>query len=228
MAGVGSMTEAAVDLDIDLRAQGRPRRPLRIEYVRDVEEADLAMAQSARGYEVPVLKKIRDSHHALARSLAMGFSDIEAGVAAGYSASSVSRLKADPAFRELMAHYASEVRAAYTDFNERLSLLGLDSLGELHDRVRETPEEFSHPMLLDIVKATADRTGHGPSAKQTNVNYNFDLAGRIERGDRRVEERATERMLLVGTVKQGPIQETRSDPHDCSTVPAPSAEGTHR
>jgi Fe2+ transport system protein FeoA len=82
------------------------------------------------------------------------------------------------------------------DFRAYLAAMGIDSAEELHERLLAEPESFSIDQLQDMIKLTADRTGHGP--KQTTVNVNVDLSARLQAARRRVAEMP----LIEGTVVQ--------------------------
>lgn len=180
-----------MDLGLDtVRTSGRAALPLTAEVIRELLPADLALLETERGIKAPTVKALRDSHHAIARCVAEGKSGVETQLITGYSASRISILKSDPAFRELVAFYServSEIRdQAFTDTAAKLAAVGSDALDEIADRLNEKPESVTMDELTDIVKLTADRTGHGPQSKSTNVNVNVDLAARISAGRQRV------------------------------------------
>lgn len=171
----------AVDLDLVLntRTSGRASAPVHLFEVRELVESDLHLLDLSRETTTPHIQRLRDSHHALARALASGMRPQEAQIVTGYSASRISILQNDPSFKELVAFYRDNQNAAYANLHDRLSVLSLDATEELADRLRENPDSLSSGMLLDIVKATADRTGYGPATKSTTVNINVDLADRL-------------------------------------------------
>lgn len=148
------------------RLRGRPATTLAT-HVRDLGQADLAaLASAPRASGVPQsLQRVRASHHALARCLATGMSAHQAGLVTGYSPSRISILLSDPAFRGLLDEYTADAKSIVADMAERMSNISLDALDELQQRLEESPESFSTPMLLDVVKAFADRTGHGPGQR---------------------------------------------------------------
>lgn len=179
-----------MDLDlIPLRTRGRAAKPLVATVVRELDPADLALLGEEKGSEAPAIKRISERHHALARNLASGMEPGEAGVVCGYSASRVSILQADPAFKELLHYYRTQVEHQYRDLHQRLSGLALDAAEELTNRLEDDPEAFSIGQLMEVTKMGADRTGHGPQSSQTNLNVNVDLAGRLKEARQRVLER---------------------------------------
>jgi hypothetical protein len=191
----------AVDLDsLGLsapRTRGRAARPPVATLGRELTPADIALLETERGTKAPRIAKLRESHHALARALARGLRPAEAALTTGYSASRISILQADPAFQELLAFYRENETEGMADFRAYLAAMGIDSAEELHERLIENPDSFSIDQLQDMIKLTADRTGHGP--KQTTVNVNVDLSARLQAARRRVAEMPP---LIEGTVVQ--------------------------
>ena len=159
-----------------------------------ITEADLHRLADAdeRGVEgTVVLKKLRSKHHLLAKLLAGGAGETEAGIVAGYAPAHVSVLKSDPMFRELLAFYSAGVQERYYDMHESLAALSSDALEELRDKLDESPEEFSVGQLLEVVKMGADRTGFGPSQK-TQVDVTVGVSDRLRKARERVAAAALE------------------------------------
>jgi hypothetical protein len=180
-----------VDLSPNIfRTSGRAAKPPSAEVVRELDEADIVLLSEEKGSEAPPLKRLSERHHSLARSLAGGMSPSEAAITCGYSTSRVSILQDDPAFRELLAFYRSDVEVQYRDLHVRLSGLALDAADELAQRLEEAPEELSVGQLMDLTKMGADRTGFGPQTSSTTLNVNVDLASRLEAARRRVAMRS--------------------------------------
>lgn len=128
------------------------------------------------------LKRLRERHHALARLLATGACSMsEAAIITGYGVTTISILKNDPSFKELVLFYQNEVNAEYKTMQAQLAGLGSDALDELRRRVEEAPEEIGFNTLLDVVVKIADRTGNGPSSSsKTEVNVTIDLASKMK------------------------------------------------
>lgn len=175
-----------MDLDFSPRTAGRASVPTQVEFVRELGLADLALLQADRGIKPTSLKRITDSHHAVARALASGLRPGAVASVTGYSLSRISILQSDPAFNELLEFYKQEVNSAYGDLAQRMSLLALDADSELRRRLEEEPETFEAKDLIRLLEATADRTGHG--VKTTNVNVNIDIAARLDRAKQRLAE----------------------------------------
>jgi len=115
----------------------------------------------------PVLQRLRHRHHLLARLIAQGTKDGDVAAISGYDPSRISVLKSDPAFKELIAHYKTQVDEVFISVHERLLTLGLSSIDEMTDRIEANPESFSTQDLMELIKLSADRIGAGPSKNVT-------------------------------------------------------------
>jgi hypothetical protein len=180
-------------LNITLRPSS-PQSSLEAHLFKEIDDGDLALLESqgdlSRG-EVGLvgratrgLRRLRDTHHALARLIAVGSSNIEASALTGYDPGYISVLKADPAFKELVAHYRANLDLAQTDIVARMSGLSASFLAELQQRLEDDPEKLSNNFVLEALKVLLDRTGHAPVSKTINVNV--DLASRLEAARRRI------------------------------------------
>lgn len=172
-----------MDLGLDIfrpRALAEPE--LTGSVVRELTPTDLAAPKA----KVSTIKRLSDRHHALARSVAAGLSNIECAAIHGYTPSTVSSLKGDPAFQELVEFYHAKADAAMADLHVRLSGLSAIAAAILLERLEENPEKFSAEELRELLKLGADRTGHGPQSKNTQVNINVNLADRLQAARQRV------------------------------------------
>lgn len=152
---------------------------LGLEIKRELTEEDLAALQAPPASPAQIrLKKLRDTHHALARAIASGMSESEAAAVTGYSLVRVSILKHDPAFQELIAQKRKAVDDAYASFHGRMASFATDIIDELRERFEDDPEAMSVKTLHELLETFADRTGHGP--RSTQVNVNVSLASRLE------------------------------------------------
>lgn len=186
------MNDLGLNIDeLDFNLAGAPRKPLVIEEVTDLTEEDLRSLDAPRETSAPRIKKLRERHHALARLLAEGKSEQEAGIATGYSSSRISILKADPSFKELLTFYSEKSAERYYDTHAALAALSADAVEELRDRLEEAPDNFTVGQLESLAKMSLDRTGHGPSTK-SEVNVKVGLADRLEAA----RERSAQRRLM--------------------------------
>lgn len=175
-----------MDLNLDIRVAGKA--PVLVSVVRELNSADKALLaqQPAMVKTGSVLRRLRDSHHKLARLLADGLDPAEVSMISGYSLSRVYVLATDPTFKELISFYRENKTAEYTDFHARMASFATDAVQELHSRLDDDPDKFTNEFLHDLVKTLADRTGHAPVSKSVNVNVKTDLADRLSRARQRV------------------------------------------
>lgn len=177
-------------MDIDLNVQfSNTRTPVITEVVRELREADKALLaqQPVAVRNGTQLRRIRDSHHKLARLLADDLSVTEVSLITGYSPNRIYVLSNDPTFRELISHYRENKEQEYSDFHERMAAFGTDALQELHQRLDENPEKMDDKFLMKVVETLADRTGHAPVSKSVSVNVNANLADRLTRARQRAD-----------------------------------------
>lgn len=173
----------AIDItDLDLDSLSRPGRKAKVftaAIARDLVPADMALLAS-RSVQPAPLKKITERHHTVARMLASGLKPGEVAVATGYDAARISILQQTPAFRDLVAFYSDAKDHIFADTFQQLAGLAKDVVLELRDRLEDRPEEFTNGMLLEIATKTLDRSGHGPTSTQQNLNVNVTLGTRLE------------------------------------------------
>lgn len=173
-------------LDLDVRVQGRAPSSANAVQLRELTPADLALLDQPRGSQAPTIKRLKDSHHGLARALAGGMKPAEASAITGYSLSRISILQADPTFQELLAHYRNNAEAEFKDLHARMASLSMDFANELQYRIDEQPDSFENKELTDAIKVLADRTGHAPVTRQiSSVNYRVDISARIAQARQR-------------------------------------------
>lgn len=175
-----------------LRARGRPALPLTAVVVRELTAEDIEASQQSKGSKAPALKRLTDRHHAVARGIASGMQMQEVSAVLGISQSRISILKDDPAFKELVEFYREKTDAQYADMHARLAGMSAAAVAEIEDRLEDRPDKIGLASLIEIAKMGADRTGHGPQSKNTNVNINFNLADRLEAARKRVAARTIE------------------------------------
>lgn len=169
-------TDSIVSEVLSRPARGRKAAHLHAATVRPLAAEDIARlgAQVPGGLTtVRPLQRLRHSHHMLAQLMASGEKQEVCALATGYDPAYISNIKRDPAFKELLAHYASQVEATTLEVAARLRALGLDSIDELQARLAEDPDALTNRELMDLAELAFDRSGHGPSA---NVSVNARVA----------------------------------------------------
>jgi len=172
-------------LGLNLRIGGAPKAPLTFDIERPLELADLEQLEERRGSVAIPIKKLRERHHALAKCLAQGMPDGDAGLICGYTVSRVSILKADTSFRELILFYQDAGAERFIDAKIALQELGLDALEDIRELMDNPEQELPLGDLLAIAKLTLDRSGFGPSTK-TQVDVKFGLAERMSQAQERL------------------------------------------
>ncbi len=85
-----------------------------------------------------------------------------------------------------MALYRETKDLEYVEFASRMAGLSKDAVVELQTRMENEPEKFTNSMLLEMLKTLADRTGHGPTTTQVNVQ--LDLGSRLAAARQRARE----------------------------------------
>ena len=67
---------------------------------------------------------------------------------------------------ELVDHYRTEINEVFIDAQKKIADLLVDSADIIAERMEENPDGFTNNQLLEILKTTADRSGHGPTSTQ--------------------------------------------------------------
>lgn len=146
-------------------ARGRKGSPVAPpQFLRDLlpEDIQLLAEPPAEGSlaPVPAIRRMRQSHHLVARLFAEGRKAVEISQITGKSQSWLSTLQRDPAFEELIAYYGGQVEKVYTNVHERLATVGLTALEEIQERLDddEASAEMSLLELQRIVEMAFDRS----------------------------------------------------------------------
>lgn len=136
--------------------------PLKPEDLIERSEADVRSGET--------LKRLRQSHHYAAQLLSQGMKHAEVSMRTGYSVATVGRLTTDPSFQELLSFYADQDSRIFADTRQKVANLAGDALDEIAERLTENPDAFTNTQLTELMKLTLDRSGHGPTATQLNLN----------------------------------------------------------
>lgn len=169
---------------------GPPR--LSAEVIRSLTPSDLLKLKDPKGSKPSPVLRFRDSHHRLARCIALGFSDVRISGMTGYSQSRISILKSDPAFQDLIEVYRQspisdheDVMSVEHEVKSKAQLVKLHYLDQTLEKVdKALPVEPADVRLaMDMSSDMEDRIGH---VKRTvSANINVDFAGRLESARRR-------------------------------------------
>lgn len=190
--------------------------------IRVLKRADLAVLTLPR--PLKTLQTLRDTHHRVARAVAAGLSNAEVAEVTGFSIGRVNTLRADPAFRELVAHKRAMIDAEFAEnadpvigYLKNNALKAAAMLSDKLDAAAEADEFLPTRDLLGIAELGFDRTGYGKVNK--NVNINVDFAAQLEaarkrsaaaREPRQIEAQRTSQ--LPQSAPAGPIAPRRSVP----------------
>ncbi len=148
------------------------------------------------------IKRIRAAHHRIALLLAFGYKQVEVAKMTGYSSNYISELLHDPSFADLLKSYQSQAIEIETDTFKQLSLLTVDSIAEVHERLLQQPEAFTNKDLLDLIKTAADRSGHGPTSTKVS------LQGEIPPDElKKIREAASQRQKGTVSTVEGDYKE---------------------
>jgi hypothetical protein len=164
------------EMNLDLGLGAMPaNEALRFEVLRELTGAEASLPG---GEQVRAVAKMRQRHHTLARLLASGEAPGSAAVLSGYCSSRVSVLQNDPSFQELLAFYQGRLTIEALDMKAKLGTLAADVVSELQDRIEDEPGSFKNTELTELLKASCDRIGLGPTStvKSFNVNATSTLA----------------------------------------------------
>lgn len=130
-----------------------------VELVRPLVEGDIDIlrhppAKPSREAQddVSQILRITNSHHQIARVLAVGTNNTKTAALTGHSPAYIARLQKDPAFRDLLAYYAQNQEMIFVEANERMKAFGLDLLEELHSRFMDDPASFSRKELAELTE----------------------------------------------------------------------------
>jgi hypothetical protein len=205
--------------------RGRLLHKLEITAVRELSRDDLEAIREKR--TVPVVQRLRDPHHHLARLIASGLRPNDAALQSGYSLARVYTLAADPSFQNLVAEYRKDVHEAYVSGEEeryktatQVNLKALRHINEHFDKADEEGELIPIGRALQVFSDTADRTGLVKKSVQANINVDF--AARLEKAIRKSGQVRT----ING--RANPAQNTdevRLPPPSSQSVPSRSVQG---
>lgn len=150
-------------------------------------KADLAIVLEKRPDSGSRLQKLRDSHHMLARMVALGKRYAEAGRLAGYAANRVSMMMKDPTFVELVDHYRAQIAEGWKQEVDEFTELAVGNMvmaeRMLRDKLEAADEDDTQLPTRDLISISrdaADRFGYGKRSTK-DVNLNTDFATQLEK-----------------------------------------------
>lgn len=156
-------------------SRGAMAEPLLMEITRELTESDLARAHEAPRSGVPILQRLRATHHRQAELLAQGKSLREVAAIVGCTTQRLVQLQADPAFSDLMAYYKDQIMVLALNDGARLRDKILDvgemAVDELRERMDDDAIRGRMPVgeVRKIAEFAMDRTVAPPKAAPTQV-----------------------------------------------------------
>lgn len=168
----------------DARGGRKRSEPVQIAIARPLTEADLeTLAARSAAPTGQRLSRIRHSHHLLAQCIARGSTQAEASAITGYDPAYISALKGDPAFDELLAHYAGVAGDLFVDVLERMKALGLSTVDEISHRLETDADAFSNRELMELAELMLvkprriDAIGGAGGSASTPLTINIGFVG---------------------------------------------------
>lgn len=168
----------------------RPAAPIYIGEVRELIRDDLSRLTEGNRTDQAFPKRLRESHHMIARLSAAGLSRREISAKTGYSETRITQLLDAPATIELVSHYRDKIDDRFMNNVDAYFELATSNMvaAERHiaDAIAEADERdelIPIRTALAISRDAADRFGY--NKKQTNVNINVDFAAQLERAIKR-------------------------------------------
>ena len=169
-------------------SRGAIAEPLLLEVTRELTANDLQRLGEAPKASVPILQKLRATHHRQAQLLAEGKTPTQVAAIVGCTVQRLVQLQVDPAFRELVSYYQDQVMVSHLEDSARLRDKIVDAgemaIDELRSRLEDPGKVKSMRTgdLRQIAEFAMDRTvappKAAPSATQApaSVTINFGTA----------------------------------------------------
>lgn len=121
---------------------------------------DLAlMDEKGPEHSAAPVKRLKASHHAIARFKAAGMMDVEISGITGYSPTTISLLTQSPAFQNLLEHYQEKADVVALDLSKKINLVGDMALSKLQEYL-DTEEELDPELVRKIAEGMTDRAGY--------------------------------------------------------------------
>jgi len=175
-AGAGDVAEGEM--------AGR-RAAVRVTRIRELTRAEVdGLTERPK---LPVVQRIRDTHHMVARLFAMGLSNTEVAARTGFSVNRVSMFRTDPAMENLTIEYrVNLVDPAVAAGLQEFAQLGSKNLVTfqrmMSDHLEELEEVGERPSLRDMIAGTADLADRfGFPKRSINTQVNLDFATQLDK-----------------------------------------------
>ncbi len=206
-----------------MAGRGRPAKRRGIAAVRELTPADIARLDDGERGRLPAVQRFRDSHHWIARLVALGMRVDDIAERTGYSHTRLYTITSDPAFKELVVQKRETVDESYREEVDDYWRLATSNMMKaermIGDKLDKADEEGELPPMRDLVSVSrdaADRFGYGKRSLSVNLDGK-DFAAALERANQRSSQ------VIEGTVKQVGTAQTNPSraPNQSITVPSP-------
>ena len=183
-------------------ARGAIAEPLLMEVTRELTVDDLRKLGEAPKVAVPILQRLRATHHRQAQLLASGKTVGEVAAIVGCTTQRLVQLQIDPTFAELVSYYHNQMMANAMEDSQRLQAKIVDvgemAVDELQDRLADDQKRNNIPIgeIRKIAEFAMDRTVAPPKAAPpqnttpTSVTINFGTP--IDNPNKAIEGKVTE------------------------------------
>jgi hypothetical protein len=169
-------------------SRGAVAETLLLEVERELTPEDLLRLADAPKVSVPILQKLRATHHRQAQLLAEGKSLGEVAAIVGCTTQRLVQLQVDPMFNELLSYYRDQIMVTSLENSKRLQEkivdLGEQAVDELVDRMEDDAKRKAMPVeqVRRIAEFAMDRTvappktAVPPNTTPASVTINFGTA----------------------------------------------------
>lgn len=183
-----------------------------------------------------VVKRLRESHHRIARLFALGMRGFEVAELTGYTAVRVNQLRQTKPMQELIAYYVrehvnpeyeKEVNGYYQNAVKARDIAMRQILDQL-ESADETGEYLPTRALAAVHGDLADRTGYGK--RSTQVNVNVDFAAQLDRAIARSRGEGVASPKTIDLLPTSPVNghTTRLPSREKRPPPSPASLITRR
>jgi hypothetical protein len=170
--------------------------------IGEILQEDLdALEISGPSKILPEIQRLRHTHHAIARYMAIGLKDVEICRITGYKPATLSMLKRGQAFRDLVESYKEMAESQAFDLQRRIHFIGDLTLDRIQQRLENdescnaTPLEHLRRLSVDLL----DRDGYTPVKRSINLNIGRLDAEQLAAIKARAEAEEVEHERLVGS-----------------------------
>lgn len=153
--------------------------------LRPITRDDLPRLARPRDKLVTTPQRLRNSHHNVARFLAMGQSYTQIAALTGYTPTRIGQLAGAPAMKELVARYREKIDESWADAIDAYTSLAVQNMiaaeRQIQDRIDEADAEGETLPIRELVAITSDRADRfGYPKKSVLGTKDLDFAAKLE------------------------------------------------